>query len=167
MKRLEVSGAVRPLYGSLGVKGLRTATCRTQLRRHPVWITQQASVVSLNNIKRMLSVIVPECVYCEVRTEYTCVTFTRSFLTGDPRSIPSHDMWDTSCKKWHWTAVSCFPPASVIPPMRDVNPRINTAAAIWWTEGRSLLAVKVMILRTAGRQGLLSSPLPSKMSAFW
>jgi len=25
MQRLEVSGAVRPLYGSLGVKGLNTA----------------------------------------------------------------------------------------------------------------------------------------------
>jgi hypothetical protein len=28
MQRLEVSGAVRPLYGSLGFKGLRKAACQ-------------------------------------------------------------------------------------------------------------------------------------------
>jgi len=27
MQRLEVSGAVRPLYGSLGIKGLNVRTC--------------------------------------------------------------------------------------------------------------------------------------------
>ena len=90
---------------------LRTATCCIQLRKHLVWITQQTSAVSLNSLKRMLSVIMLECVYCEARTDYTCVTYTRSFLTGDPLSIPSQDMWDILCTKWHWTAVTLFFPS--------------------------------------------------------
>jgi len=90
---------------------LRTAKCCTQLRKHLVWITQQTSVVSLNSLKRMLSVIVLECVYCEVRTEYTCVTYTRSFLTGDPCSIPCQDVWVILCPKWHWTAIFLFFPS--------------------------------------------------------
>jgi len=90
---------------------LRTAKCCTQLRKHLVWIPQQTSVVSLNSLKQMLSVIVLECVYCELRTEYTCVTYTRSFLTGDPRSIPGQDMWVILCTKWHWTAIILFFPS--------------------------------------------------------
>jgi len=34
MKRLEVSGAVRPLYGSLGVKGLIKIQPGTRVRRY-------------------------------------------------------------------------------------------------------------------------------------
>ena len=31
MQRLEVSGAVEPIYGSLGVKRLKTETCRRDI----------------------------------------------------------------------------------------------------------------------------------------
>ena len=34
MERLEVSGAVRPLYGSLGFKGLRKAACQAVSLQH-------------------------------------------------------------------------------------------------------------------------------------
>jgi len=49
MKRLEVSGAVRPLYGSLGVKGLKrhTHTHTVSQRRRYLW-TRPNGVKFLN-----------------------------------------------------------------------------------------------------------------------
>jgi hypothetical protein len=39
MQRLEVSGAVRPLYGSLGVEALKTTACKMcgYFEQRPVW----------------------------------------------------------------------------------------------------------------------------------
>jgi len=38
MQRLEVSGAVRPLYGSLGVKGLRQMEFKSRSQASMFWI---------------------------------------------------------------------------------------------------------------------------------
>jgi hypothetical protein len=141
---------------------IRTAACCTQLRKHLVLVTQQTSAVSPDNLKQMLSVTVLECVYCEVRTEHTCVTYTRPFWTGDPHSIPSQDMWDILCTSWQWTAIILFSPVSAILPMHDVRPRPNAAAAIWGTKERSL-----QWFAKGGRQVSRSSPVPSKMSVYW
>jgi len=49
MKRLEVSGAVRPIYGSLGVKRLRKKFCpkRRHVRARPDVLTAQMPVFFL------------------------------------------------------------------------------------------------------------------------
>jgi len=56
MQRLEVSGAVRPIYGSLGVK---------RLNRPLLWFqrTQPASPLSANLHKRLTSLLHPNTAY--------------------------------------------------------------------------------------------------------
>ena len=44
MQRLEVSGEVRPLYGSLGFKGLKRKTCHTRLSSFKNDIGKMATV---------------------------------------------------------------------------------------------------------------------------
>ena len=51
MQRLEVSGAVRPLQGSLGVKGLRTRTSTASLRK-PTTHTEFITVIKTGNTVR-------------------------------------------------------------------------------------------------------------------
>ena len=43
MQRLEVSGAVRPIYGSLGVKGLNTECLMVQRQRKSIALSSNTS----------------------------------------------------------------------------------------------------------------------------
>jgi hypothetical protein len=111
--------------------------------------------------------MVLECVYCEVRSEYLRVTYTKFFLTGDLRSIPSQDMWDILCTKSHWTAITLFSSVSVILPMHDVRPLLMLLLSEGQKEEACKLSKKAIICEWRGRQGSRSSPLPSTMLVFW
>ena len=54
MQHLEVSGAVRPIYGSLGVKGLRNNTLK--LRELPPPETKGSQHISWSPIEAALSI---------------------------------------------------------------------------------------------------------------
>ena len=69
MQRLEVSGAVRPIYGSLGVERLtvmHSAFCPHNVFVCSVWISEQTAIISLHSVNCLVFVTETGCVYCAV-----------------------------------------------------------------------------------------------------
>ena len=132
----------------------QTATCATYSINWLVFITEMKSVYcevwtsSLNKTVCASSLKGQRGGFCNGvgmcllwGANWTHLCHLYSFLSEDPRSIPSLDLWDILCTKWHWTAVILFSPVSVILPVPDVSRRPYTAAT-WRTNCRSLQAVK-------------------------
>ena len=79
MQRLEVSGAVRPLYGSLGVKGLRQDTQREYkvslrcIQIFAFWTLLKWSHHLLHTVG--IFIFVHDCHHCHVHVSLACVTY--------------------------------------------------------------------------------------------